>query len=349
MKLTPILAAVLMLGGVGYAYAQGYEEPAGASEKGSATQERGGSDAGARGRDAGAASGKQSEKEGRAAQQTEEKGKSEPKAAKSKEDDAAGSGTMTEDDKAGTKDKAAAKDKEKEKAATPGDTAKDTAKDKDATDRQATDTKEPSAAPKAAEGTAPPDKAKQADLSGDKRTQVQSAFRDAGKDVKHRTNVDIDISVGTRLPRDWDFVPVPAAVIAIVPEYRDYVFAYVEDQYVIVEPDTYEVVAVLPAERGLAGTSGQRTAGAGKCSTNISLSTQEKELVFENVGGGREADVAELSVGREVPSGVELLTFPDSVLTEVKELEGCQYFDAGDRIAIVNPDEDKIVLLLDKG
>ena len=41
---------------------------------------------------------------------------------------------------------------------------------------------------------------------------------------------NIDISVGRRLPRDWDFVPVPTAVIAIVPEYRDYYFVYVEDE-----------------------------------------------------------------------------------------------------------------------
>jgi hypothetical protein len=53
-------------------------------------------------------------------------------------------------------------------------------------------------------------------------------------------------------------------------------------------------------------------------------------------------------VGLEVPKGVELLRFPDSVLVEAKALEGCQYFDAGDQIAIVDPDEDKIVLLIDK-
>ena len=61
------------------------------------------------------------------------------------------------------------------------------------------------------------------------------------------TDVDIDISVGRRLPRDWHFAPVPITVIELVPEYRDYVFVYVEDEYVICDPDTYEVVAVIPA------------------------------------------------------------------------------------------------------
>ena len=93
-----------------------------------------------------------------------------------------------------------------------------------------------------------PDRVKQVDLSGDKRDRVQTALRDKG-DVKHRTDVNIDISVGRRLPRDWDFAPVPIVVVEIVPEYRDYVFVWVEDEYLICDPVTYEVVAIIPASR----------------------------------------------------------------------------------------------------
>jgi hypothetical protein len=53
-------------------------------------------------------------------------------------------------------------------------------------------------------------------------------------------------------------------------------------------------------------------------------------------------------VGRKVPRDVELLSFPDTVITEASELGSCRYFDAGDQIAIVDPDEDKIVLIIDK-
>jgi hypothetical protein len=191
------------------------------------------------------------------------------------------------------------------------------------------------------------DKAKHVDLTGDKRTKVQTAFRDTGSNVKHHTDVNITISVGRRLPRDWGFVPVPVAVIDIVPEYRGYYFAWVEDEYVIVEPDTYEVVAVLPAERSQAGASSGQQA-SGQCSTQLSLSRKDQELILDTVKGGREVDVADVSVGSDVPRGVELQRFPQSVLAEASALEGCQYFDAGDRIAIVNPDEHKIVLVIDK-
>jgi len=114
---------------------------------------------------------------------------------------------------------------------------------------------------------------------------------------------------------------------------------------VICDPDTYEVVAVLPAERGYAGSSG----GGSKCSSQLSLNADDRELILQSVSRGRKVDIADLSVGRKVPRDVELLSFPESVVSEASELGSCRYFDAGDQIAIVDPDEDKIVLIIDKG
>jgi hypothetical protein len=105
---------------------------------------------------------------------------------------------------------------------------------------------------------------------------------------------------------------------------------------------------VLPAESSRAGASSGRRAGSGQFSAQLSLSSKERELILDNIKGGREADVSDLSVGRDVPKGIELLRFPDSVLAEAQVLEGCQYFDAGDEIAIVDPNEETIVLIIGK-
>ena len=357
MRTTPLLAALLMLGGVSCAYAQDGppEGPTSASERGSsATQERGaGSDAGASNRSEAAeqspgASGKNADgPKGRSAEKADRSNeKSNTGRAASDEDSGKKSSKSTaksDSDDASSKRMSREGPDTTDKSATTKDTSP-----ADKTDRSATDTSKGTTTDRSAETKPSGDKAKQVDLTGDKRTKVQSAFRDVGSNVKHRTNVDIDISVGRRLPRDWDFVPVPTAVIAIVPEYRDYYFAYVEDEYVIVEPDTYEVVAVLPAESSRAGASSGRQAGSGQCSAQLSLSSKERELILDNVKGGREADITDISVGVEVPKGVELLRFPDSVIAEAQVLEGCQYFDAGDEIAIVDPNEEKIVLIIDK-
>jgi hypothetical protein len=357
MRTTPLLAALLMLGGVSCAYAQEgpSDGPRGASGSGSsAAQERGaGPDAGVNNRsDAGeqgpGASGKQDG--------DNPKGRSAEKSDRSSENGTSGRAASDEDSgkksskssvKSGSDDASGSKRMSRESSDTgKSATTKDTSP-ADKTDRSATDTSKGATTDQSAESKASGDKAKHVDLTGDKRTKVQSAFRDAGSNVKHHTDVNIDISVGRRLPRDWGFVPVPSAVIGIVPEYRDYYFAWVEDEYVIVEPDTYEVVAVLPAERSQAGASSDRQAG-GQCSAQLSLSSKERELILDNVRGSHEADVSDISVGRDVPKGIELLRFPDSVIAEAKVLEGCQYFDAGDEIAIVDPNEEKIVLIIDK-
>jgi hypothetical protein len=354
MRTTPLLAALLMLGGVSGAYAQ--EGPSegtpSASERGSSsTQERGS------GRDAGVSKGSENGEQGRGTSAKSEdngKGGSAEKAQQANEKSTSGRSANDEPNgkkssaKSGADEDSGSKRTGREGSGTTDKSAQTTdGSSSDKTDRSATDTNKGATTDRSAESKPSADKAKHVDLTGDKRTKVQTAFKDAGSNVKHHTGVNIDISIGRRLPRDWGFVPVPVAVIDIVPEYRGYYFAWVEDEYVIVEPDTYEVVAVLPAERSQAGASSGQQA-SGQCSTQLSLSRKDQELILDNVKGGREVDVADVSVGRDVPRGVELQRFPQSVLAEASALEGCQYFDAGDQIAIVNPDQHKIVLVIDK-
>ena len=177
---------------------------------------------------------------------------------------------------------------------------------------------------------------------------MQTAFHGAG-DVKRRTGVNISISLGARLPRDWDYVPVPVAVIEVVPEYRGYLFVYVEDEYVICDPDTYEVVAVIPAERSYAAGSSSDRSRRQQVLFTTHLECR-RPRADPSVRACRErCRIPDLSVGKKIPRDVQLLTFPDSVLREASELGSCKYFDAGDQIAIVDPDQEKIVLIIDKG
>lgn len=188
-----------------------------------------------------------------------------------------------------------------------------------------------------------PDRAKQVQIASDKRDRVDAAFR-GRHDARHRTNVGFSISVGRRLPRDWDYVPVPIAVIDIVPEYRDYVYVWVDDEYVIADPDTYEVVAVIPVSSGGYASAG----GSAPCSTRIRLSDDERDLILHSVRMRDAVEVQDLDIGWSVPGNIELQRFPDPVLDEAEELSGCRYFVAEDQLAIVDPQADKVVLLIDR-
>ncbi len=82
-------------------------------------------------------------------------------------------------------------------------------------------------------------------LSGDQRTRISSVIRD--QHVAPVTNVNFSVSVGTRVPRDVGFHPLPAEIVTIYPEWRGYEFVLVNDQIVVIDPRTLEIVAVLDA------------------------------------------------------------------------------------------------------
>ena len=84
-----------------------------------------------------------------------------------------------------------------------------------------------------------------AKLSGDQRTKITTVIRD--QHVQPVTNVNFSISVGTRVPRDVSFHPLPAEIVSIYPDWRGYEFILVRDQILVIDPSSLEIVAVLDA------------------------------------------------------------------------------------------------------
>ena len=84
-----------------------------------------------------------------------------------------------------------------------------------------------------------------AKLSTEQRTKITGVIRE--QHVAPLTNVNFAISVGTRVPRDVTFHPLPAQIVTIYPEWRGYEFVLVRDQIVVINPRTLEIVAVLEA------------------------------------------------------------------------------------------------------
>jgi Protein of unknown function (DUF1236) len=83
-------------------------------------------------------------------------------------------------------------------------------------------------------------------LSTDQRTRIGSVI---GKSSSARVgaNVHIDVSVGARVPRDVHVAVLPADVIEIVPQYEGFDYVVVGEQILIIDPNTYEIVAVIEA------------------------------------------------------------------------------------------------------
>ena len=254
-------------------------------------------------------------------------------------------------EKSDKSDKAAKSDK-----ADKNDKADKTAKgdERNARDRAAESNKDgakPSGGAKQEQATERSDKTgKRIELSADKRDRVQSSFRSDLK-LKRETKVDVDVRIGSRASRGWSFAPVPVTVVEIVPEYRGYLVAYVEDEYVICEPDTYEIVAVLPASGSdnLASTGrGSGEAGMdGQCASSLTLAESDRTAILKEVEMTDEVEISDVTVGWSVPSDVKLKALPRSVVDRWDSLSGCRYFVVDDQIAIVDPDQHEVVLLIE--
>jgi hypothetical protein len=84
-----------------------------------------------------------------------------------------------------------------------------------------------------------------AKLSTEQQTKISTVIK--SQRVAPVTNVNFSISVGTRVPRDVHFHTLPAEVVTIYPQWRGYRFILVREEIVIIDPNTFEIVAVINA------------------------------------------------------------------------------------------------------
>lgn len=83
-----------------------------------------------------------------------------------------------------------------------------------------------------------------AKLSTEQRTKITSIIKEQKVE---RVNLNVSISVGTRIPANVRVHPLPQQVIVIYPEWRGYDYILVGDEIVIINPRTHEIVAVIEA------------------------------------------------------------------------------------------------------
>jgi Protein of unknown function (DUF1236) len=82
-----------------------------------------------------------------------------------------------------------------------------------------------------------------AKLSTEQRTRITTVIRN--QHAAPLNSVNFTIAVGTRVPRDVTFYPLPTEIVTIYPEWRGYEYILVGDQILVIDPRSQEIVAVL--------------------------------------------------------------------------------------------------------
>jgi opacity protein-like surface antigen len=178
-------------------------------------------------------------------------------------------------------------------------------------------------------------------VSEQQRTTVRERLLKEGK--VSRAKINISVNVGATVPRSVHLYPLSTAIIGLAPAYRGYDYVVLEDEtIVIVNPRTYVIVDVLPASSQTAQRSnGQRSNG------HLTLSSEQMRFVFDHVPKTRKTDIhIQLALGAEVPRNVDLMTFPEDVVTRIPEIRDYRYVVVDDQIAIVDPKDYGVSLVI---
>ena len=84
-------------------------------------------------------------------------------------------------------------------------------------------------------------------LSGQQRTRIHNVVLHRGFVSRLRVrNVNFDIHVGTRVPRSFHLFVVPEDIVIVAPRFRGFLCFVFDDEFVIVDPVTFEIVAIIP-------------------------------------------------------------------------------------------------------
>ena len=83
-----------------------------------------------------------------------------------------------------------------------------------------------------------------AKLSSQQRSQITAVIK---KQSVKPVQVNFSVNVGTRVPPEVHYYPLPTEVVTIYPEWRGYNYILVGGQILVIDPDTREIVAVLDA------------------------------------------------------------------------------------------------------
>jgi hypothetical protein len=178
-----------------------------------------------------------------------------------------------------------------------------------------------------------------ANLNNSQRTRVGESI--ARLNVAPVNNVNFSLSVGSVVPRDVRFQPLPADVVEVMPQYRGYDFFVVREDIVIVEPSTYKIVDVLPR-------AGRSTAAA-PASHGTTFSERDREVIRKHARSRTEqrttGSVAStrVQIGDRLPDSVEIRSFPEEVYRESPTLREYRYIERDSRTYLIEPHERTII------
>ncbi len=184
--------------------------------------------------------------------------------------------------------------------------------------------------------------ASSAAVNDDQRRQVVDQLRRDRTATSQKLNVQVN--VGTRLPRGVQARRLPPDIVRIMPQYRDYEYTVIDNRVAIIDPRRREVVDILDDGPGYS-----RAAAYGRDRVVISDDTRKRlrELVRSSSTTVGSTSPSAAGGGTSASNCLPLQPVPEELARYHPELANYRYLAIGDEVVLVDPQQQKIVQVID--
>jgi uncharacterized protein DUF1236 len=181
-------------------------------------------------------------------------------------------------------------------------------------------------------------------LNQQQQTRVAAVI--SKEKIRPLTKVDFSLSIGTRVPDTVLISTIPDTVVEIVPQYRGYGYFVTNDQIVIVEPNTKEIVTLLPLSSSKASNEGasERTQFTSEQRASIRRHAAERKAVHKRHARAH----VRYKIGETISEDEELYEFPETVYTEVPTVRSYRYVPGDEGgVVLVEPRGRKVIEVIE--
>jgi hypothetical protein len=174
-------------------------------------------------------------------------------------------------------------------------------------------------------------------LSSREETRVREVF--SRTDIRRVNNVNFNIAVGVSVPRSVELYPLPPAVIEIVPQYRSYRYVAVDDEIIIVHPETFVIVEVIT----VSGSRQARGGGGARLEFTADQRRRIRTYALQECRTVIASPRFDLAVGVRIPDTYDLCPFEDAIVSDVQVVRPYRYVIVENEVVVIDPQTHTIV------
>jgi hypothetical protein len=183
-------------------------------------------------------------------------------------------------------------------------------------------------------------------LNTQQQTKVRQAV--ARLNLRPLSSVNFSLRVGTAVPASVRLQSLPSQVVEILPQYRGYDFVLVSDQIVVIDPSTRQIVTTLAYEASSAHAQAPaQNRRVAKFSDEQRAAVRKSVTAKSRTSTGPARERTRVVVGDEVPSSVELESFPETIYREVPAVREYRYYRDDANVIVVDPGERRVIEVIE--